>query len=260
MLRSTVVWGLILLQSFTAANSEKNYLGAGDDNFQIASHLGKGQSPPAVDDSLLARHTETVSSPYHSHRDDGDELPDLDKPPRLADAAPSALEKARELVRTAIQQAAEQNKARLANPMRNNYVLSPNTNIKPAGSNARAGDLPADAPIEPEPAPLFNVTAEIAAAAALVAEAEAFEEVSGNSTLKRRYIEEQAARLKARRLNKRNRPSGYWLANTSHKGSWPFGKKDDSFPVFRDVTDPRYGAVGDGIHVSHFLSALVAVL
>lgn len=158
---------------------------------------------------------------------------DDDKPPLLANATISELERARAIVNAAIQQVAVHNKARLDNPTRNKYTLNPNTKI------SKREDGP----------PLFNVTDEIAAAAALVAEADAYADLK-NGTL-RRGIDKRAGT--------------YWMGSIARMGSWPFGgdstyvvRVDDVisvwnaltklFKVFRDVT--KYGAVGDGVHVS----------
>lgn len=93
--------------------------------------------------------------------------------------------------------------------------------------------------------PLFNVTADIATAAALIAEADAYEEAT-NITLGRRGADHTALQTRA---------SSYWLANKQHKGSWPFGNNDKDFAVFRNVAD--YGAAGNGITVSSLVSLLI---
>ncbi|KAK4203357.1 pectate lyase superfamily protein-domain-containing protein [Triangularia verruculosa] len=139
-----------------------------------------------------------------------DHAPGDDKPPLLAIATQADVERARAIVQAAIQQVSKHNKARLDKPQRNNYKLKANIG-----------------------------TVQIAAAAALVAEADAYEEAENNdnnSTSKRQA-----------RLEQRNRVTKFWLGNTKHVGSWPFGNNDKSFVVFRDVTDPKYGAKGDGI-------------
>jgi hypothetical protein len=160
---------------------------------------------------------------------------DNDKPPLLANATQTDIETARALVKTALQQVANHNKARLDKPLRNNYQLKPGTKTtKMHRRDDEAGYGP----------PLYNITDEIAAAAALIAEVDTYEDAKSSGTLRRRW---------GRMVEKRNRASKFWLGNTKHVGSWPFGNNGDGFVVFRDVTDPKYGAKGDGVTVSTYL-------
>ncbi|POR35855.1 Exo-beta-1,3-glucanase [Tolypocladium paradoxum] len=243
---SIIAWPLLFLQCLALGHSSVDNVGKDNYPFRkdesavpVGARLSSISSPSLADPMLRHQVKQTQTDSVEGERTEKDSS-DLPKPARLAGSTVANVDKAREVVESAIRQAAQRNKERLANPMRNNYVLRPRTNT----GSARV----AEAPVEVESEPLFNVTAEIAAAAALVAEADAYDEMTTNSTIRRRYLEERSKRLEARRLNKRNRPSDFWLAKISHHGSWPFGENKDDFPVFRDVTDPKYGAFGDGVH------------
>lgn len=145
--------------------------------------------------------------------------------PLFENATKSDLEKARQIVEDAISKSAELNAARLANPARNRYQLKPGTMVG-QGAQRRSADGDTATPA------LLNITDEIAAAAALVSEAEAANEFTGNLTAR----QVQAA------------SSGtYWMEHIARMGTVPFGD-DPSYKVFRNVLD--YGAVGNGVTVS----------
>ena len=179
---------------------------------------------------------------------DGPELPDvISGPPRadpnkakraeetpatplLKDASASDIEKARKIVEDALAKSAELNAARLANPARNSYKLKPGTVVGGAASRRR-GIMPRADAVEAPP-PLLDITDEIAAAAALVSEADAAES-AGNATT---HVRRQAA------------GSGtFWMEHIVRMGTVPWGD-DPSYKVFRNVLD--YGAKGDGTTVS----------
>ncbi|KAI1863819.1 uncharacterized protein JN550_009317 [Neoarthrinium moseri] len=146
---------------------------------------------------------------------------DGDKPTLLGNATISDIDKARALVAEAIKQATEHNKARLAKPMRNRYTVDPSTK-----HGKRQNE---------DVAPLFNITDAIRAAAALVAEADAYEDVKNGTAVDKTIIE-------AKRQNTGN----WWMGNLAHSGGWPWGSNPSNFKVFRNVkTD--YGAAGDGV-------------
>jgi len=111
------------------------------------------------------------------------------KPASLINMTASAIDQARNVVREAVKKSAVLNKARLDNPRRNSYTLDPRTKLK------RAESAP----------PLLGLTPEIRAAAALVAEADSYEQLQ-NGTL-------------------------IWMADISHQGSWPWGSNDADFKV-----------------------------
>ncbi len=125
----------------------------------------------------------------------------------LASASNSDIEKARAIVEAALEQVAEHNAARLAHPMRNKYTLNPRT------SNLGKRDASEDAP----PPPLFNITSDIRAAAALMAEVDAQD--------------------KAGKISAAADPGKWWMGNMDHSGGWPWGKNKDGFKVFRNVRD-----------------------
>lgn len=125
------------------------------------------------------------------------------KPYRLANATNSDIEKARAIVAAAIEEATKHNIARLAKPLRNQYYLKPSTKLSKRGN------------VEDEVPPLFNVTRDIQAAAALLAEHDAYERVKHNSTL----------------IQRRQNQSKWWLGNIKHSGGWPWGSNKDDYKV-----------------------------
>jgi hypothetical protein len=150
---------------------------------------------------------------------------------RALNAPPDVLAKARALVKDAIAQAAVRNKARLEHPSRNQYKLKPGTKVL-----NRRGQPPDTQPV---PA-LFNVTEEIADAAALLAEYEAAAELNATGTVKRDYSHIDVLH---KRQRKEKRAGTWWMGNKEHRGSWPWGN-DNSYEVFRDVTDSKWATDG----------------
>ncbi|KAL0934896.1 LysM domain-containing protein [Colletotrichum truncatum] len=149
--------------------------------------------------------------------------------PLLRNATQTDLNKAVALVEAAINESARRNEARYANPARNVYRLKPGT--VPGGAGARLADPGSEGP--PPPPPLLEITPELAAAAALVAEAEALQAElgTGNGTTPTR-----------RRMRKR--AGTFWMEHIARRGTVPLGD-DPSYKVFRNVMD--YGAKGDGV-------------
>lgn len=127
----------------------------------------------------------------------------------LADATPSQLERARQIVNAAIEEAGKRNAARLAHPMRNTYMLHPKT-----GGLARRKRGAAPVVDLTPPPPLLDLTDEIRAAAALVAEAEAKNET-------RLATRPAAATAQGK----------WWMGNLKHSGGWPWGKNKDDYKV-----------------------------
>jgi hypothetical protein len=141
--------------------------------------------------------------------------------PLIKRASARDLAAARKVVKEALAKADKLNRARVANPRRNKYSLAPGTVVKRGlPSNDTAQILNGASPN------LLEITPDIAAAAALVAEAE----IGGHSL----------------NLTKRaTAASGsFWMQSIARKGSVPWGN-DPSYKVFRNVLD--YGAVGDGV-------------
>jgi hypothetical protein len=99
--------------------------------------------------------------------------------PLLKRATAQDLQAARTIVKNALAESSKLNKARVASPLRNNYGLKPGTEVGAgrvpgaAGSAATNQDVP----------PLLVISDQIAAAAALVAEADA---VSGSRNVTKR--------------------------------------------------------------------------
>ncbi|KAI0466139.1 glycoside hydrolase family 55 protein [Xylaria cf. heliscus] len=122
-------------------------------------------------------------------------------------ASSSDIEAAREIVKDAIAKMTELNKARLANPRRNNFQLKPGTKTAKRDDNSPK---------------LLEITDEISRAAALVAEIEASPVSNGTSA----PIAKRAGT--------------FWMENIAHKGTVPWGN-DASYKVFRNVVTD-YGA------------------
>ncbi|KAH8901101.1 pectin lyase-like protein [Thozetella sp. PMI_491] len=144
--------------------------------------------------------------------------------PLLSTASSADIAAARAIVADAQAKSAVLNKARLANPARNTYSLAPGTIVGDAkiGRKRSAEGGSSSAP------PLLQITPEIAAAAALVAEADAAAS-SGNVSA---AIAERAGGVP------------FWMESIPRMGSSPWGT-DSSYKIFRNVKD--YGAKGDGL-------------
>lgn len=95
--------------------------------------------------------------------------------PLVKNATAADIAAARKLVDAAISQSGDMNRARFSNMARNHYSLKPGTKIGGSTVQRRLGKR------DDTPPPLFQVTPELAAAAALVAEADALV-MSENST------------------------------------------------------------------------------
>ncbi|WEW59950.1 hypothetical protein PRK78_005432 [Emydomyces testavorans] len=171
---------------------------------------------PTLSRNISPRQVELDTAAIHRRQADG---PNLDVPSLLATASRSDVDRARAIVKAAIAQTSAHNKARLEKPARNQYSPYPGSRSQ-AQFSARGENPP----------PLFNVTEDIAKAAALVAEADAWAE-SKNGTVRSAKNQAQAG--------------NFWLGQISHSGGWPFGKNGPDYKVFRDVT--KYGAKGDGV-------------
>jgi hypothetical protein len=76
--------------------------------------------------------------------------------------------------------------------------------------------------------PLLDVTEELAAAAALVAEAQATSGLLGNTSIPSDFLVKRGT---------------FWMESIARKGTSPWGN-DPNYKVFRNVKD--YGAKGDG--------------
>ncbi|RFU75893.1 pectin lyase fold virulence factor [Trichoderma arundinaceum] len=142
--------------------------------------------------------------------------------PLLKDASTEDIENARKIVEDAITKSTRLNKARLAKPLRNKYELEPGTMLGDSTSNRRSRRR-RDSDEVP---PLLEITDEIAAAAALVTEAEAEGLISN--------ITRRAA----------SASGTYWMEHIDRKGTVPWGN-DQGYKIFRNVLD--YGATGNGV-------------
>ncbi|KAJ3495220.1 hypothetical protein NLG97_g3548 [Lecanicillium saksenae] len=140
-------------------------------------------------------------------------------PERLKNATQEDLQKAIKLVDDVMEEVNKHNLARLEHVRRNRYTLAPNTKL---------GRRDADAQDQVPVPSLFKPTAEIVAAAALVAEAEVAMAHANRTN------DDQVT------LNKRD---GFWMETIARKGTSPWGD-DPNYKIFRSVKD--YGAHGDG--------------
>jgi Pectate lyase superfamily protein len=101
------------------------------------------------------------------------------------------------------------------------------------------------------PFPVANET--VARAAAMVAEADAAELASQGKLFKDYTFTGNHSKFNVPGIptgsSLEKRDSYYWLADmaTQFPGNFPFGG-DASYKVFRNVKDPQFGAVGDGVH------------
>lgn len=133
--------------------------------------------------------------------------------PLIQNATTNKIEQARQVVKDAIAEATKRNKARLDHPARKINKLKPGTQINTKRDD---GEKPAPA--------LLEITHEIAAAAALLAELDA----STNDT-----------------VIMKPRASSFWMENISRKGTHPTSWGGSSgYKIYRNVKD--YGAKGDG--------------
>ena len=194
-----------------------------------SSHRAHGAIAPVTDNT-------TLSSPHVAVRDTG-RMPrargasspvtqamalhrrlllavngtDATTTPLIKNATLSDLERARQVVEEALAESAKRNAARLANPARNQYGLAPGT-VVGGRRKVRRRDGEADVP----PPPLLEITPEIAAAAALVAEADAVELAASQNVTKKAPVERRAGT--------------FWMETIARKGTSPWGE-DKSYKV-----------------------------
>ena len=161
-------------------------------------HVGLGHARPApghhrriyaARSTVPADHLDSISLPSSA----GSSRPIA---PLLASATAAEISAARKIVKDAIDKMRKLNKNRLDHPARNSYKLRPGTVVgkKRDGSDGDA----------PPPPPLLNITAEIARAAALVAESEA-----ANATAVSTRANSAATR--------------FWMEGIARKGTVPWG-------------------------------------
>ena len=154
--------------------------------------------------------------------------------PRSLNTSSSALLKAQELVAAAVAQQSTYNTYRVAHPRRNLYQ----SRHSAANSASRRDSA--------EP-PLPQLTSDLMAAASLLAEHHARQQ-QANGTLHRSYNQfrdaPQPLVVSKRDAAVVDEPS-FWPTLVDH--GVPSMGSDPSYPVYRDVTDPRFGAKGDGV-------------
>ncbi|KAH6845713.1 pectate lyase superfamily protein-domain-containing protein [Chaetomium sp. MPI-CAGE-AT-0009] len=176
-----------------------------------------------------------------------------DGKPLLKTASAADLTRARSIVADAIAASAERNKARLANPARNQYRLKPGTVIGGAVTannnnnkrRARRQDQNGGGD-DTGPPPLLEITDEIAWAAALVAEADAVAPPGGvNSGVNSGTAHSVPSNSTSSGVQRRAPVRGtYWMETIARRGTVPWGD-DPTYKVFRNVLD--YGATGNGV-------------
>ncbi|KAM7195859.1 pectin lyase-like protein [Rhypophila sp. PSN 637] len=153
-------------------------------------------------------------------------------------ATAAQLAAARKKVDAAILESGRRNERRYTNMARNRYKLKPGTIVgNSAVGDMAKQDLPA-AEAAPPP-PLFEVTPELAAAAALLAEADALGITGGSTNISftNSTTPDGVTRNAPRAVGT------FWMEGIARKGTVAWGN-DPSYKVFRNVRD--YGAVGDG--------------
>ena len=144
--------------------------------------------------------------------------------PLLQNATQADIDRARKIVADAQVQMGEHNRARIENMARRRYRLAPGTIVGDRKVDDGMTALNDDGE-QPVP-PLFQVTEEIARAAALVAEADAPPPSPGSQNFTRRAAGDP-----------------FWMERITRRGTVPWGD-DPNYKVFRNVRD--YGAKGDG--------------
>ncbi|GIJ86242.1 hypothetical protein Asppvi_005128 [Aspergillus pseudoviridinutans] len=155
--------------------------------------------------------------------------------PRSLNLSSNELQQAQALVEAAVAQQSKYNAWRVANPKRNTYRSRHSDASQPSAQFKRS-----DQPM----APVLNPR--LKAAAAILAERHAAQQLR-NGTLHKSYSQftkpPKPLQLAKREIAESS--SSYWPALVDH-GRPPMGW-DSSYPVYRDVTDPKFGAKGDGV-------------
>ena len=152
-----------------------------------------------------------------------------------------ALAEALKLVQRATEQQGSYNAHRVTNPKRNEEVSKDSAEAQ-ARRKKRAANAGPQAPV---------LTPALRKAAALVAEHQA--RLNANKTQptypQPKYIKPRFSSGSRSGHLKTRDGSSYWLQDIKHTGLAPMGA-NNSWPVFRDVTDPMFagGAKGDGVH------------
>ncbi|KAL2141294.1 hypothetical protein VTI28DRAFT_2528 [Corynascus sepedonium] len=149
---------------------------------------------------------------------------------RNEDISAARVAKARAIVAEALKKVKASNKERWENPRRNNWYANPAS----FSQNARRDEVGPN---------YYNVTEDVAAAAALLAEVDAAAEYR-NGTLYKDYSHLERLSKRGQQQPAEKRAGGYWMENLDNLGTQPFGN-DASYKVFRNVKD--YGAKGDGV-------------
>jgi len=170
----------------------------------IALFSPAGALEPYELSSIAQKHFATRTGPVSS----ATELPSLSESiNKHKNTSASTIALARAKVAAAIQQVSISNKARVQNPLRNNY-----------GSQSPASRVRRDASLHP-----LVIDPDVAAAAALVAEVDAAAEAL-NGTLYSDYPIINAFRQKNKNLRKQKRQTtSFWLEGIEHLGTQPFG-------------------------------------
>lgn len=193
-------------------------------------------SNPHLVDQIETEHIETLWN--HLTRDPASSATKRSSPEnapaqKRQDTPQSDLDAARKLV-SAVVAEVEQHNGKL---MENHQHTSWSTN----GTGSRF-----DVPF-----PAANET--VAKAAAMVAEADAAELASQGKLFKDYTFTGDHSKFNVPGIptgsNLEKRDTYYWLADIAAQfpGNFPFGG-DSSYKVFRNVKDPQFGAVGDGVH------------
>jgi hypothetical protein len=155
-------------------------------------------------------------------------------PPRLQNATQADIDHARAVVNQTIEEMRVRNKARVMQPLRNNYGLKPGTITKRDVSPVTSANLTVPEELNitltgtipgynAPPPPLVNITQEIADAAALLAEYDAVTKVNGTYIPGKTNQTNDQSKLRHRAADAGDTS---WMASITRKGTVPFG--DDS--------------------------------
>jgi len=171
---------------------------------------------------------------------------------------------ARALVQQAIAEASILNRQRIENPSRNRYGLKPGTVVGGQPVGRRSTGTSADGPRggwrrqaggnktprpqdEQEPSPLYKVTPQVAAAAALVAEFDArqargMSNIGKNATVPSHWNSTTVpapsnSTTEGPHLGRRAGPGTFWMEHISRKGTVPWGS-DPNYKVLTAHSQP----------------------
>ncbi|KAE9369052.1 hypothetical protein N431DRAFT_444439 [Stipitochalara longipes BDJ] len=147
-------------------------------------------------------------------------------PARLSNASQANIQQARDTLTAILPKMEAMNTDRINNPARNRYSTR--------GTSLAGGENAAK--------PLMVITNELADAAALLDEADAF-----GGTLNGTWFGVNNTKLVGPTRDPLNSP--FWMSVITRQGSWPWGNNPSNFTVFRDVI--KYSAIRDSAALNY---------